>query len=157
MDIQRKLYFEKELDFRVSRSYGPGRYDSAYEQKGRDYPVGYVRWTETRNMEAFLELLSAGKVDVKSLVTHRFPIECANKAYDLITGKSDHSFLGIVITYPPQAEASQEIQLRGNKNVFAGEKSLAIGVLGAGNFAMSTLLPAFKQIRGIEMIWRLCG
>ena len=152
MDIQRKLYFEKELDFRVSRSYGPGRYDSAYEQKGRDYPVGYVRWTETRNMEAFVELLSAGKVDVKSLVTHRFPIECANQAYDLITGKSDRSFLGIVITYPPQAEASQEIQLRGITNVFAGEKSLAIGVLGAGNFAMSTLLPAFKQIRGVEMI-----
>src|ERR1700723_354315 len=72
MDIQRKLYFEKELQFRISRSYGPGRYDSAYEQQGLDYPVGYVRWTETRNMEAFLELLSAGKLDVKALVTHRF-------------------------------------------------------------------------------------
>ena len=153
MEIQRKLYFEKELDFRVSRSYGPGRYDSAYEQKGRDYPIGYVRWTETRNMEAFLELLSAGKVDVKPLVTHRFPIECAPDAYDLITGKSARSFLGVVITYPPQAEASQEIQLRPkNTNVFAGGKSPAIGVLGAGNFAMSTLLPALKQIRGVEMI-----
>ena len=64
MDIPRKVYFEKELDFRISRSYGPGRYDSAYEQKGRDYPIGYVRWTETRNMEAFLHLLSEGKLDV---------------------------------------------------------------------------------------------
>ncbi|HSY64004.1 MAG TPA: bi-domain-containing oxidoreductase [Terriglobales bacterium] len=152
MDIQRKLYFEKELDFRVSRSYGPGRYDSAYEQKGRDYPIGYVRWSETRNMEAFLELLSAGKVDVKSLVTHRFPIERANNAYDLITGKSAHPFLGVVISYPAQAEASQEIQVKGRRNVVAGEKSLAIGILGAGNFAMSTLLPAFKHVRGVEMV-----
>jgi len=152
MEIPRKLYFEKELDFRVSRSYGPGRYDSAYEQKGRDYPVGYVRWTETRNMEAFLRLLSAGKVDVKPLITHRFPIEGAQNAYDLITGKLASSFLGVLITYPAQAEASQEIRLRGNTTVLAGEKSLAMGVLGAGNFAMSTLLPALKQVRGVEMI-----
>ncbi len=152
MDIQRKLYFEKELDFRVSRSYGPGRYDSAYEQKGRDYPIGYVRWSETRNMEAFLKLLSAGKVDVKSLVTHRFAVECAHNAYDLVTGKVAHPFLGIVITYPVQAAASQEIQLKRNRTVFAGEKSLAIGVLGAGNFAMSTLLPAFNHVGGVEMI-----
>jgi predicted dehydrogenase/threonine dehydrogenase-like Zn-dependent dehydrogenase len=152
MDIQRKLYFEKELDFRVSRSYGPGRYDSAYEQKGCDYPVGYVRWTETRNMEAFLQLLSADKVDVKSLVTHRFAIESAHNAYDLITGKSAQPFLGVVITYPAQAEARQEIQLGRKNNVFTGEKSLAIGVLGAGNFAMSTLLPALKQVRGVEMV-----
>jgi len=151
MEIQRKLYFEKELDFRVSRSYGPGRYDSAYEQKGRDYPVGYVRWTETRNMEAFLQLLSAGKVDVKSLITHRFPIECAQNAYDLITGKTGQPFVGVLITYPAQAEASQEIRLRGNTSVLAREKSLAIGVLGAGNFAIGTLLPALKQVRGVEM------
>src|SRR5579871_736456 len=152
MDIQRKLYFEKELDFRVSRSYGPGRYDSAYEQKGRDYPVGYVRWTETRNMEAFLQLLSADKVNVKSLVTHRFAIENAHNAYNLITGKSVQAFLGVVITYPVQAEVSQEIQLGRNNNVLVGEKSLAAGVLGAGNFAISTLLPALKQVRGMEMV-----
>src|SRR5580704_9934149 len=108
MDIQRKLYFEKELDFRVSRSYGPGRYDSAYEQKGRDYPIGYVRWTETRNMEAFLQLLSGGKVDVKPLVTHRFPIQRAQDAYELIMGKVGQPFLGVLITYPEQSEASSE-------------------------------------------------
>jgi len=154
MDIQRKLYFEKELDFRVSRSYGPGRYDSAYEQKGRDYPIGYVRWTETRNMEAFLQLLSQEKLDVKSLITHRFPIECAPAAYDLITGKVGEPFLGVLITYPEQSEASSEIQLVGKRTalVLAGEKSMAIGVLGAGNFAISTLLPAIKQLRGIEMV-----
>jgi predicted dehydrogenase/threonine dehydrogenase-like Zn-dependent dehydrogenase len=154
MDIQRRLYFEKELDFRVSRSYGPGRYDSAYEQKGRDYPIGYVRWTETRNMEAFLQLLSEGKLDVKSLITHRFPIERAAGAYDLITGRMGHPFLGVLITYPEQAEKTHEIQLTGKGTVTprTGEKSMAIGVLGAGNFAMSTLLPAIKQLRDVELI-----
>ena len=153
MDIQRKLYFEKELDFRVSRSYGPGRYDSAYEQKGRDYPIGYVRWTETRNMEAFLQLLSEGKLDVKSLITHRFPIERAQGAYDLITRRVGHPSLGVLITYPEHAEASHEIQLSGKgRTPRAGEKSMAIGVLGAGNFAMTTLLPAIKQIRGAQLV-----
>src|ERR1700752_5281182 len=74
MDIERKAYYEKELDFRVSRSYGPGRYDAAYEQKGRDYPIGFVRWTEARNMEAFLTLLADGKLNLRSLITHRIPI-----------------------------------------------------------------------------------
>jgi threonine dehydrogenase-like Zn-dependent dehydrogenase len=77
MDIERKAYYEKELDFRVSRSYGPGRYDTAYEQKGRDYPIGYVRWTETRNMEAFVQILAGKTVDVGALITHRFSIERA--------------------------------------------------------------------------------
>src|SRR5271163_2554459 len=99
MDIQRKLYFEKELDFRVSRSYGPGRYDSAYEQKGRDYPIGYVRWTETRNLEAFLQFLAEGKLDLPSLITHRFPVERASEAYDLIMGNTREFFLGTLITY----------------------------------------------------------
>jgi predicted dehydrogenase/NADPH:quinone reductase-like Zn-dependent oxidoreductase len=154
MDIQRKLYFEKELDFRISRSYGPGRYDAAYEQKGRDYPVGYVRWTETRNMEAFLHLLSQGKLDVKSLVTHRFPIERAQRAYDFITGRMGKPFLGVLITYPEQAEARQEFQLvgKGTAPAHASEKSMSIAVLGAGSFAMGTLLPAIKHIHGVEFV-----
>src|SRR5580704_3626241 len=154
MDIQRKIYFEKELDFRISRSYGPGRYDSAYEQKGRDYPIGYVRWTETRNMEACLQLLSDGKLDVQALITHRFPIERAQGAYELITGRVGQPFLGVLITYPEHAEASREIQLvgKGTARVIAGAKSMTIGLLGAGNFAVSTLLPAIKQIRGAELV-----
>jgi len=99
MDLERRPLYEKELDFRVSRSYGPGRYDAAYEQKGVDYPIGYVRWTETRNMEAFLQLLADGKVDVGALITHRFPIDQAQAAYDLIAGKSQQPFLGVLITY----------------------------------------------------------
>jgi predicted dehydrogenase/threonine dehydrogenase-like Zn-dependent dehydrogenase len=154
MDIPRKLYFGKELDFRISRSYGPGRYDSAYEQKGRDYPIGYVRWTETRNMEAFLQLLAEGKLDVKSLITHRFPIEHALGAYDLIMGKVGEPFLGVLITYPEQAEESHELQLvgKGRAPALTGEKSVAIGVLGAGAFATSTLLPAIRRMGGVELV-----
>ena len=154
MDIQRKLYFEKELDFRISRSYGPGRYDSAYEQKGRDYPIGYVRWTETRNMEAFLQLLSDGKLDVQSLITHRFPIERAQGAYELITGRMGQPFMGVLITYPEQAEPSHEIQLvgKGTAATLGRETSMGIGVLGAGSFAMDTLLPALKQLDRVGLV-----
>src|SRR5271155_5400402 len=100
MELQRKLYYEKELDFRISRSYGPGRYDVAYEQKGRDYPIGHVRWTETRNMEAFLQFAAEGKLNLPALITHRFPIEQGARAYDLIMGTTREFFLGVVIVYP---------------------------------------------------------
>jgi predicted dehydrogenase/threonine dehydrogenase-like Zn-dependent dehydrogenase len=154
MDIQRKLYFEKELDFRISRSYGPGRYDPAYEQKGQDYPIGYVRWTETRNMEACLQLLADGKLDVQPLITHRFPIERAQGAYELITGRVGQPFLGVLITYSEQAEPSREIQLvgKGTATTLARESSLGIGVLGAGSFAMGTLLPAIKQLDRVGLV-----
>ena len=154
MDIQRKLYYEKELDFRIARSYGPGRYDAAYEQKGRDYPIGYVRWTETRNMEAFLQLLAEGKLDLKPLITHRFPIDRAHGAYDLITGKTAEPHLGVLIEYPGQAEAAQFVKLEGKATAqaTAAPKSVAIGLLGAGAFATSTLLPAMKGISGLELV-----
>ncbi len=100
MELERKLYYEKELTFRVSRSYGPGRYDAAYEQKGRDYPIGHVRWTETRNMETFLRFVADRKLDLDSLVTHRFSIDEAARAYDLILGRANEPFLGVLLTYP---------------------------------------------------------
>src|SRR6266852_1482876 len=154
MDIHRKFYYEKELNFRISRSYGPGRYDTAFEQKGRDYPSGYVRWTETRNMEAFLQLLAEAKMDVKSLITHRIPIERAHDAYDVIMGKVCEPFLGILISYPEQPEESCRLELVGKSSVpvVGGEKSVAIGLLGAGSFATSTLLPAIKPITGVDLI-----
>ena len=99
MEIPRETYYKKELTFKVSRSYGPGRYDTNYEEKGRDYPIGYVRWTENRNMQAFVQLLAEGKINVKPLITHRFPIDEAIKAYDLITGKTKEPYLGILLTY----------------------------------------------------------
>ncbi len=143
MDIERKNYYEKELDFRVSRSYGPGRYDAAYEQKGRDYPIGYVRWTETRNMEAFVSLLADKKVDVNGLITHRFPIERAEGAYDLISGRSREPFLGIVIQYT-QSEVAllRPSVVQSGSTVSTG--AVSVGLLGAGVFAGGTLIPALK-------------
>jgi predicted dehydrogenase len=151
LELERKPYYEKELDFRVSRSYGPGRYDAAYEQKGRDYPIGYVRWTETRNMEAFLRLLAEGKLDVRPLITHRFAIEDAASAYELITGRDEPS-LGVLITYPPDSIPERDLHLLSRSPApFHAEKSVAAGVLGAGAFANSTLLPAMKQA-GVELV-----
>ncbi len=146
IEIERKAYYEKELDFRVSRSYGPGRYDVAYEQKGRDYPIGHVRWTETRNMEAFVQLLADKKINISSLITHRFPVERAESAYELIAGKSKESFLGVVIEYSAQADESRTLRLVPTpvgSSVIASE-GVAVGVLGAGGFATSTLIPAIK-------------
>jgi predicted dehydrogenase/threonine dehydrogenase-like Zn-dependent dehydrogenase len=151
MDIPRRFFYEKELDFRVSRSYGPGRYDAAYEQKGIDYPIGYVRWTETRNMEAFLKLAADGKLDLHSLITHRFPIARANSAYELITGKNHEPFLGVLIEYPHAAELNGSINVTATRPTASGTP-VRIGLLGAGNFATSTLLPALKRIAGVEMI-----
>jgi len=149
ISIERKAYYEKELDFRISRSYGPGRYDAAYEQKGRDYPVGYVRWTETRNMEAFLQLVSEKKLNVSALITHRFPIEDAVRAYELIAGRSRERFMGVVIQYSGQAELSQTIMLqphpgRRTETSPARPTEVSIGMLGAGSFASSTLIPAIQ-------------
>jgi polar amino acid transport system substrate-binding protein len=115
MNLERRPFYEKELDFRVSRSYGPGRYDAAYEQKGIDYPISYVRWTETRNMAAFLQLLDDGKVDVAPLITHRFPIDQARSAYDLITGKTQEVFLGVLITYPELADETRPTDMAGRE------------------------------------------
>src|SRR4029077_8200 len=149
IDIERKLYYEKELDFRISRSYGPGRYDTAYEQKGRDYPIGYVRWTETRNMEAFVQFLADKKINVGALITHTFPIERAQSAYDLITGKSRESFLGVVIQYSGGAVdytpgltvvSKQRLVTTGA----ASHDRVSVGFLGAGIFATGTLIPVLK-------------
>jgi predicted dehydrogenase/threonine dehydrogenase-like Zn-dependent dehydrogenase len=154
MALERKPFYEKELNFRVSRSYGPGRYDAAYEQKGVDYPIGYVRWTETRNMEAFVKLLADGKVDVGALITHRFSIDQAQSAYDLIEGKSQQPFLGVLITYSELAEETRRVNLpeKAGATTVAGAKSVAIGLLGAGNFATSTLLPAIKRVGGVTLV-----
>jgi predicted dehydrogenase/threonine dehydrogenase-like Zn-dependent dehydrogenase len=147
LDIERKAYYEKELDFRISRSYGPGRYDAAYEQKGRDYPIGYVRWTETRNMEAFVRLLADGKVSVSSLITHRFPIASAQKAYDLITGKSHEPFLGVVIQYSDARSEARSLELVSPAPTpvqVTAKNGVSVGLLGAGLFATGTLIPALK-------------
>jgi len=149
MEIDRKIYYGKELDFRISRSYGPGRYDSAYEEKGRDYPIGYVRWTETRNMEAFLQFLADKKVNVGPLITHRFAIERARSAYDLITGKTREPYLGVVIQYSGDCEGAQTLALVKPAGVTSQPPvptpaSVSVGLLGAGAFATGTLIPALR-------------
>src|SRR5262249_53296101 len=145
-----KIYYEKELDFRISRSYGPGRYDSAFEQKGRDYPIGRVRWTETRNMEAFLQLLADGKISVESLITHRLPIENALAAYDLISGEHPEPSLGVLIHYQPH----KAVEPRRLELVTPGKRTsdhLRIGLLGAGNFARGVLVPAIKHDHRVQL------
>lgn len=151
MDIPRRGFYEKELDFRVSRSYGPGRYDAAYEQKGIDYPIGYVRWTENRNMEAFLNLLADRKLDLQPLITHRFPISRAQAAYDLITGKTREEFIGVLISYPQEAAHERAIELSTTVPPASGQSLIRLGLIGAGSFAISTLLPAITKVDGIEL------
>lgn len=163
LEIPRKLYFEKELTFLNSRSYGPGRYDPSYEEGGRDYPIGYVRWSEGRNFEAFVEFLETGCVDVKPLITHRFPIETAAQAYALIAGKTDEPFLGVLITYPesqaqlrtpgmqkPTTLATHDV-MGERKPVFMPDR-VKLGVLGAGNFATSVMLPAIKNAGTADLV-----
>ncbi len=156
MDIERKGYYEKELDFRISRSYGPGRYDAAYEQKGRDYPIGYVRWTETRNMEAFVQLLVDRKISLAHLITHRFTIENAQSAYALITGISREPFLGVVIRYEDGVNESAALSLVPAIGTASASRQpsgqVSVGLLGAGGFAASTLIPAMKDTPGVSLV-----
>jgi predicted dehydrogenase/threonine dehydrogenase-like Zn-dependent dehydrogenase len=152
MELDRRLYYEKELDFRVSRSYGPGRYDSAFEQKGIDYPIGYVRWTETRNMEAFVQLLAEGKLNLNPLITHRYPVESAASAYELIMGKMTEPYLGILIGYRQQRGVEPErVDLTERQLSVSKAESVRVGLLGAGNFARGVLIPAMKQA-GTELV-----
>jgi predicted dehydrogenase/threonine dehydrogenase-like Zn-dependent dehydrogenase len=152
LNIPRNIYFKKELSFINSRSYGPGRYDPVYEEAGVDYPIGYVRWTEGRNLEAIVELMAAGKVDVKSLISHRFPIEEAVRAYDIITGKRAEPFLGVILTYPSAKTDIPRKRIEFRTPTILGTPHVALGVMGAGLFANATLLPSLKKVDGIELI-----
>ena len=152
LNIQRKLYYEKELYFQVARSAGPGRYDLSYEEEGHDYPIGYVRWTEGRNLEAFVDLLAAGKIDMQALVTHRFPIEHAPQAYDLITGKIVEPYLGILLTYPQSGgKPARKVLLDPSLENKAEKSDLVLGVIGAGNYANAVFLPAVKKVAGVRL------
>jgi len=152
MQVPRRSYYAKELNLIVSRSYGPGRYDPGYEEAGLDYPIGYVRWTEGRNLQAFVDLLASRKVNVSALISHRFPIEKAPKAYELIRGKQP--FLGVLITYPQtraKLAAGKRVQLVPTAKPIVKGK-VGLGLLGAGNFARYTMLPAVKGLRDLELV-----
>lgn len=144
LQLSRSDFYEKELSFQVSCSYGPGRYDSAYEERGQDYPVGFVRWTEQRNFEAVLDLLASGALDVAPLISHRIDFEAADKAYALLT--SNAPSLGILLMYPHRH--SQSVTTLAQQVVSISnlptKSTPSIGFLGAGNYAGRVLIPAFK-------------
>ena len=153
LTIPRKIYYEKELSFINSRSYGPGRYDSDYEENGQDYPLGYIRWTEGRNFEAVVDLMSKGKLQVGPLITHSFPIEQGIKAYEVITGKKKEKFLGVLLTYPESVEKLEDSKtVKFNVQTFKRSNVVSLGVLGAGLFANAVLLPAIKKNKDIELV-----
>jgi len=152
LTIPRKIYYEKEISFINSRSYGPGRYDTNYEEQGSDYPIGYIRWTEGRNFEAVVDLMSKGKLKVQPLITHRFPIEQGIKAYEVITGKKKEKFLGVLLTYPETVEKFEGLKVvKFNVPTFK-PATCKLGVLGAGLFANAALLPAIKKAGDIQLI-----
>ncbi|WP_339831365.1 bi-domain-containing oxidoreductase [uncultured Parvibaculum sp.] len=145
LKLSRADFYEKELSFQVSCSYGPGRYDPAYEEGGQDYPVGFVRWTEQRNFEAALDMMAAGTLDVAPLISHRFPLAAAPEAYALLS--SGAPSLGILLQYPGADAAEREAPPA--RQVALGPRAAApgkagVGFLGAGNYAGRVLIPAFK-------------
>ncbi len=152
MDIPRKPFYQKELQLRLSTSYGPGRYDSQYEDKGIDYPQAYVPWTEQRNMACVLDMVSQGKLDVKSLITHRFPIEEAETAYKLIKGEIQEPFLGIVLNYPKVEDRSPVPASQARKSPQRIEGGVGVGVIGAGNFANLMLIPALAKLPDARLV-----
>ena len=144
LELSRADFYEKELSFQVSCSYGPGRYESEYEDKGHDYPIGFVRWSEQRNFEAILDMLSSGKLDVKSLISHRYSFDDALAGYETLT--NEKSALGIILNYPQLSEqqiATNEIELQPYTS--SGGSDAVVGFVGAGNYASRILIPAFKE------------
>ncbi len=149
LQLERRPFFEKEINLVVSRSYGPGRYDPAYENRGVDYPLPYVRWTEGRNMSSFLELLARDEVRVDPLITHRFAIEDAEQAYEIVSGKRQEPAIAILLDYGEKKEHATRVPLRA-----AGSSSrdeIRLGVIGAGQFAKGVLLPAFAKHNAVKL------
>ncbi len=157
LHLPRGPYYMKELDFRFSRSYGPGRYDTTYEEHGHDYPAGFVRWTENRNMQEFLRLIKSGRVDVARLTTHRFTVDQAPAAYALLAGKKGGArerSVGVLLEYPP--EPSTELGSDAVVAVSAAPAAdvagaMSVGFVGAGSFAQSSLLPPLQGYSGARL------
>lgn len=151
LQLSRDEFFKKELTFQVSCSYGPGRYDASYEEGGQDYPVGYVRWTEQRNFEAVLDMMADGRLDVESLISHRFQLDEAPRAYEVVSGSEPS--LGIVLEYTSVAALS-DAQLRVSTvpaparasavTVHTATGNARVAFIGAGNYATAVLIPAFR-------------
>lgn len=151
MDIPWRTYYEKEIDVRLSRSYGPGRYDAMYEENGVDYPVGYVRWTQQRNMVAFLNLVAKNRIILDNIITHRFPFREAEKVYERLNDGSLNGALGVLFEY----EVAKKAYTRPALLKLTPPKSIAgtinIGMIGAGNYTRNTILPIIKKIDSLNL------
>ena len=153
LEIPRKMYYEKEININISRSYGPGRYDVNYEEFGEDYPIGYVRWTEGRNLQAIIDLLEIEKINVKPLITHRFDIGDGVRAYETITGKNEEKFLGVVLNYPIMDELEVERKVVFSKKQESSPASVVkLGILGAGLFANAIFLPIIHKSENVQKL-----
>jgi polar amino acid transport system substrate-binding protein len=142
VEVDRAIMYDKELELRLSRSYGPGRYDRDYEQRGNDMPPAYVRWTEQRNLQAFLELVAEGRVDPTELTTHRFPVDNADEAYETLSSEHGNRPFGIVLEYAYEERQVSVVTATARRASRAGP--IRVGVIGAGSFARRTLIPALK-------------
>jgi predicted dehydrogenase/threonine dehydrogenase-like Zn-dependent dehydrogenase len=146
LQVPRQTFYNRELTLKISMSYGPGRYDPEYEERGHDYPFGYVRWTEQRNIEAFLQLVSEGRANVDRLITHRFPVAEAERAYEVITASSPEPHLGVLLEYDPESEPGRVIELSGHSiSSRRPEEKVRLGVIGAGDYLRAMLLPQFQS------------
>ncbi|MBR6040486.1 MAG: bi-domain-containing oxidoreductase [Clostridia bacterium] len=146
LNLDRRPFYERELTFKIARSYGPGRYDPAYEEAGFDYPIGYVRFTEGRNVEEFIRLLATKRMDISDLITHVFSFADAAKAYEMITSNPNHEkYIGVLLQYDENNEKWDRVvkSLAGEKTSVKGDK-IGFGLIGAGNFARVTMLPAMQ-------------
>ena len=150
MEIPRRSFYEKELTFKLSRSYGPGRYDETYEEKSIDYPIGYVRWTEKRIMEEFIRLIYTKRINMKKLITHNFEIDKAPEAYRMITeNPNKEKYLGVIFNYPNNEEKNKNIIV---KSKVKAQDKIGIGLIGSGNFARNTILPNLTKIDDFELV-----
>ncbi|MGE5483294.1 MAG: bi-domain-containing oxidoreductase, partial [Bacteroidota bacterium] len=152
MNIPRRIYYTKGLEYKISMSYGPGRYDPNYEEKGIDYPYAYVPFTEQRNMETFLQLVKEGKVTPSRLVTHRFPIAEAEQAYEMIKTGEAGKCLGVVFTYPEDVPVNRRIDIRVDQPPVSPEACVRLGMIGAGNYAKLMLLPHLDRMKNVELV-----
>ncbi len=151
MNLDRRPFYQKELSFKIARSYGPGRYDSSYEEDGVDYPIGYVRFTEGRNVEEFLRLISTGRLNIADLITHEIDFSDAAKAYELITNNpGNEKYIGVLLKYANNS-AKWETVIRTGSNEKINKRSvnknrINIGLIGAGMFARTTMLPIMREV-----------
>ncbi|MGB9701403.1 MAG: bi-domain-containing oxidoreductase [Candidatus Kapaibacteriota bacterium] len=143
MNIPRDNFYRKELELRIATSYGPGRYDPNYEELGYDYPLAFVRWTENRNMQAIIELLSQKKLNFSILTTHKFDIQEANNAYKLISGEVKEKYIGILLYYPQRENKNKSFVQINNKPV--NDAKVKVGFIGTGSFAQNYLMPALQK------------